>query len=79
MKYEVHAIEDDDKNVFHCVYEKATEQAFDFYLFLDDAKEVANFLETGGAFDGFTPSFMLIQFTTARTKDDINAKFAEIA
>jgi hypothetical protein len=79
MNYEIHTVTDDESNVFHCVYEKQTEQPFDFFFFLDDAQDCMEFLESGGAFDGFTPSFMLISFTCPRSKDDINAKFSEIA
>lgn len=78
VKYEIHIVNDDDQNVFHCVWERATEQAFDFFYFLDDAKACADFLENGGAFDGFTPSFMLINFSAPKSKEDLNATFGSI-
>lgn len=63
MKYEIHSVDDGEGNLFHCVYEVETEQAFDFFYFLDDAEECLRFLNDGGAFDGFTPSFILLDFS----------------
>lgn len=79
MKYEIHTVKDNEGNMFHCVYETATEQPFDFFYFLDDARRCREFLERGGAFDGCTPSFILNNFSVPKTKEDINANFAEIA
>ena len=42
------------------VFEKKTEQVIESFYFEDDAKAYMQFLEKGGAFDGFTPSFILI-------------------
>lgn len=77
-KYEIHTVRDEEGNLFHCVYEVATEQPFDFFYFLDDARRCLNFLENGGAFDGFTPSFVLNVFSVPRTNENINASFSEI-
>jgi hypothetical protein len=55
-----------------CVHETATEQIIDTFFFMDDAQEYCQFLEAGGAFDGFTPSFVIKK--TQLT--DINAAFA---
>lgn len=57
--YSLHMVKSDDGEIFHCVFEEQTQQAIDFFYFLDDAVETVNFLENGGAFDGFTPGFML--------------------
>jgi hypothetical protein len=54
------------------VYETASEHVIDTFHFEDDAIEYAEFLENGGAFDGFTPSFVLTQVALP---DDINQKF----
>lgn len=54
------------------VYEHSTEQVVRKHYFEEDAKEYARFINRGGAFSGFTPSFMLIEF---ETKSDVNDKF----
>lgn len=76
-KYEIHSVKDDEGNLFHCVYETATDQPIDFFYFLEDAQRCQKFLESGGAFDGFTPSFMLINFTAPKTSENLNAEFKE--
>lgn len=73
--YSLHVVEDDDGNFFHCVFEEQTQQAIGFYYFMDDAKEIATFMESGGAFNGFTPAFMLID---PATKTDPNSKFTTL-
>ena len=55
------------------VYENASEHVIDTFYFEDDATEYAEFLEAGGAFDGFTPAFVL---TPVALPDDINQKFS---
>lgn len=42
-----------------CVIENNTEQLIQAFAFEDEAEEYAEFLNEGGAFDGFTPSFIL--------------------
>jgi hypothetical protein len=56
--YDIIPLQEDDCE-FYCVFEKQTEQAIDFFYFYQDADEYKSFLSEGGAFDGFTPSFML--------------------
>lgn len=74
-KYDIHAVEEDG-NYFFCVYENATEMPFDFFYFEEDAKACADFMEKGGAFNGFTPKYILIPINTGRKKEDINSKFS---
>lgn len=63
------------ENQFHwCVFEHSTEQVIASFFFEDDAEDYLEFLEDGGAFDGFTPAFMLVE---AR-KPDVNAKFEQL-
>jgi hypothetical protein len=45
----------------------------DAFLFNDDALEYANFLEQGGGFNGWTPSFMLREVAVSR---NLNHEFA---
>lgn len=72
MKYSVIVSRIVDDYVWH-VYENATEQVIDTFFFLEDATDMANFMEHGGAFDGLTPSFMLKPLPV----DDLNAKFEQ--
>ena len=58
-KYSIHNVESEDGDFFHAVFEEQTGQVIDFYYFLDDAVDCATFMNSGGAFDGFTPAFML--------------------
>lgn len=76
-KYSIHTLKSDDGDFFFCVYEEATEQAIDFFFFRDDAKKVSKFMESGGAFAGFTPSFVLRKVQVPNT--DLNQKFDAIA
>lgn len=77
MKYDVILVEH-EQDFFWCLYEKATEQAINFFLFKDDAEEQKNFLEKGGAFNGFTPSFMLKEVNLPKTSVEINKNFEEL-
>lgn len=73
-KYTIHSVNYDNTE-YHCVYELATEQIYDFFLFEDDAIKCKMFLDSGGAFDGFTPAFMLRKVVSAT---DINTQFSEL-
>jgi hypothetical protein len=72
--YSLHIVNDDDGNLFHCVFEEQTQQAYDFFYFLDDAKECIDFLESGGAFSGFTPAFILNEINIRESERDLNQK-----
>lgn len=69
-KYEVIAFEVLNE-YYWTVYEVMSDQYIDMFHFRDDAEELAHFLNQGGAFDGFTPSFILKPVPTT----DLNAKF----
>jgi hypothetical protein len=77
QKYDIVVVKD-DTNYFFCLYEKATEQAIDFFLFKDDAEDKLEFLNRGGAFDGFTPSFVLKEVALPKTQKEINTNFEEL-
>lgn len=76
--YSLHTVQDDDGNFFHCVFEEQTQQVYDFFYFLDDAKNCIGFLESGGAFNGFTPAYMLREVPVKKTKDDLNTEFSNL-
>jgi hypothetical protein len=71
-KYTIHTLKDNEGDFFFGVYEEATEQVIDFFFFQEDAKKTAKFMELGGAFAGFTPSFVLRKVPA---KPDLNQKF----
>ena len=61
MNYEVLEM-DYDPRLF-CVYESATEQVISEHNNYCDAKLEVRRLNLGGGFDGFTPSFMVKNFS----------------
>lgn len=71
--YYVIPVETEDKDFIWCVMEQTTEQMIDAFLFNDDALEYANFLEQGGGFNGWTPSFILREVAVSR---NLNHEFA---
>jgi hypothetical protein len=77
-KYNIHTLKDDEGDFFFCVYEEATEQAIDFFYFRDDAVEMVKFMEAGGAFNGFTPRFILIEVPVPVTVPDLNQRFSAL-
>lgn len=72
-KYDVVVIEN-EKDFLWGVYENATEQLVDVFFFEDEAHDTALFYERGGAFDGFTPAFML---RTVKFQSDLNEAFEQ--
>ena len=52
--------DENDCLVWH-VFENATKQIMESFLFEEDAADEAMRLENKGAFDGFTPPFMLVK------------------
>lgn len=79
MKYSVHSIEDKETGDFyHAVFEEKTQQVIQFHYFLDDAHAQAGFMESGGAFNGLTPSYMLIEVPLQKSKKEIDAQFSNL-
>lgn len=72
MKYSVVALQFEDEYLW-AVVETATENLIDTFFFEDEALELAEFMEYGGAFNGFTPAFMLKPVPS----NDLNAKFEQ--
>lgn len=66
---------DGDDNLLWYVHEVNTDQIVAEYFFEEDAAILCNFLEKGGAFAGFTPSFMLTKVPT-NINDAFAAEFA---
>jgi hypothetical protein len=59
-KYSITTGWNENDDVVWCVNEKKTLQVINSFFFEDEAKKYVKFLEKNGAFDGFTPSFMLV-------------------
>ena len=72
MKYTIVPVQFENEYIW-AVVENATNNLIDSFFFKDDAVELAEFMENGGAFDGFTPEFMLKPVPTS----DLNAKFEQ--
>jgi hypothetical protein len=49
----------EDDGVYWLIHEDATDQVVAAFFFEEDAKEYMEWMETGGAFAGFTPTFMV--------------------
>jgi len=62
-----------DNDYIWCVMENQTDQLIRAFEFEDDANEYCHFLEYGGAFAGFTPSFVLREVVLSQ---DVNREFA---
>lgn len=73
MKYIVNPVNIENDFIWQ-VTEITTDQVIKRFFFEDDALEYANFLEDGGAFDGFTPTFIL-QEVVVQSDLDYNQKF----
>lgn len=74
-KYAYKVVKDEETNdFFHAVVERTTNQVIDYFFFEDDCQDYLKFLNKGGAFDGFTPSFILNK-VEVRKDVDINTKF----
>lgn len=71
-KYAVQATHIAD-DFFWNVYEKKTDQVIRTFYFEEDALDMARFMEKGGAFDGYTPAFILS--SVQLPGEDVNEKF----
>lgn len=67
---------DDNDCLFWRIYEKTTSQVVAEFFFEDDAQEYCEFLENGGAFSGFTPSFILKRVPIQNINENFQAEFA---
>lgn len=74
-KYDVYAVNMDGDFMWE-VYEIESEHVIDRFFFEDDAIKAARFMESGGAFSGWTPTFFLRPVAAPR---DINLEFNDLA
>lgn len=74
MNYHIIALPLDEDFIW-CVIETKTDQLMRAFEFQDDADDYCEFLNRGGAFDGFTPPFILREVTLSKT---LNQEFSEM-
>lgn len=72
MKYTYMAVQTEDNDFVWAVHETETDQIIDTFIFEDEAEDYCDFLQSGGAFNGFTPAFML---NKVELPMDINEQF----
>lgn len=58
------------------VYENASDQVVAEFFFEEDAAALCEFLERGGGFSGFTPSFILKRVPFKNINENFLAEFA---
>lgn len=68
---------DENENLVWLIHETVTDQIISEFYFEDDAHEYCNFLEYGGAFNGFTPSFMLTKAKITDIDSMFEMEFSE--
>ena len=66
----------DSDELLWIVHENASEQIVAEFFFEEDAAELCKFLEKGGGFAGFTPSFILQRVPTLNINQNFQAEFA---
>jgi hypothetical protein len=75
--YTVNPVMTEDNDFVWCVVEEPTDQIIMVFEFEEEAAEYCHFLNVGGAFEGFTPSFILRE-VVAPIELNYNQKFEAI-
>ena len=75
-RYDCYPQIDNNDYLHWYVYEKISEQIVAEFFFEDDAQEYCEFLESGGAFAGFTPSFIIKKVPIQNINENFQAEFA---
>ena len=66
----------DSDELLWIVHENASEQIVAQFFFEEDAEELCKFLEKGGGFAGFTPSFILQRVPVQDINQNFQAEFS---
>ena len=66
----------DNDELLWLVYENNSDQVVAEFFFEDDAQELCAFLENGGGFAGFTPSFILQRVPVSNINENFQAEFS---
>ena len=75
-KYKYFPEFNDNEELLWLVYEEMSEQIVAQFFFEEDAQDLCKFLEKGGGFAGFTPSFILQRVPIQDINRDFQAEFA---
>ncbi len=67
-KYDVNPVSTNDEDFYWQLYEIASERIIATFPFREDAQKAADWMDKGGAFNGFTPGFILINTNTIDEK-----------
>jgi len=70
--YHIVPLKTEDFDFIWCVIETSSRQLIKAYEFEDESEEYCKFLNKGGAFDGWTPSFILQEVVM---QSDVNQEF----
>lgn len=73
-KYSIYPVNIDGDFMWELT-ETETEHVIGYFFFEEDARAEARFMENGGAFAGWTPSFILQEVAAPR---DINLEFSAL-
>ena len=71
--YHIMPLKTDDFDFIWCVMETSSDQLIRAFEFEDEAEEYCDFLNGGGAFDGWTPPFILQEVVFPQ---DLNREFS---
>ena len=71
MNYSIEKVEELGL-IYFCLYEHQTEQVIDYSLDEKNILPKLKFMNSGGAFDGFTPSFMLIPIPSKNINEEFD-------
>ena len=77
-RYDCYPQIDNNDYLHWYVYEKISEQIVAEFFFEDDAVDYTLFLNKGGAFDGFTPKYILTEIKYPNHKEVLNKKFESL-
>lgn len=66
----------DSEELLWLVYENTSDQIVAEFFFEEDAADLCVFLERGGGFAGFTPSFILQKVPNVNINENFSAEFA---
>lgn len=75
-KYTYLPVFNDDDELLWQVFENPSQQVVAEFFFEEDAQELCSFLESGGGFSGFTPSFILRKVPNSNINEIFSAEFA---
>jgi hypothetical protein len=71
--YHIMPLKTDDFDFIWCVMETSTDQLIKAFEFEEEAEEYCDFLNEGGAFDGWTPPCILQEVVLTQ---DLNREFS---